>query len=94
VLTLTDNARQAVQDLATQANLPDDGGLRIAAAEENPGDFNLALVTEHKPSDEVIDLGTTKVFVEETTAASLNDLALDAQPAGESISFSLAPQQA
>ena len=29
MLTLTDNARHAVQDIATRACLPDDGGLRM-----------------------------------------------------------------
>jgi Fe-S cluster assembly iron-binding protein IscA len=92
VLTLTDNARLAVQDLADQANLPTDGGLRIAAAEDAPGDFDLALVVEPTPTDEVIDLGTTHVFVAESTAPALTDLSLDAEPKGEATAFSLTPQ--
>lgn len=93
MLTLTDNARLAVQDLATQANLPDDGGLRIAAAEGTPGDFDLALVPEAKPADQVIDLDGTHVFVEQVAAVSLEDLALDADASGATTSFSLAPRQ-
>jgi len=30
MLTLTDNARLAVQDIAARAGLPEEGGLRIA----------------------------------------------------------------
>ena len=94
MLTLTDNARQAVVDLATQAELPADGGLRIAAADGTPGDLDLALVTEAKTEDEVIDLGTTHVFVEKVTSTVLADLSLDAEPNGASTAFSLTPQQA
>ncbi len=92
MLTLTDNARLAVQDLATQANLPDEGGLRIAAAEGTPGDFDLALVTEAPPTDEVIDLEGTHVFVEPVASTSLADLALDADATGQTTSFTLTPQ--
>lgn len=92
MLTLTDNARHAVQELASQANLPEDGGLRIAAADGAPGDFDLALVAEAEPSDTVIDLDSTHVFVEEATAESLADLALDAQDEGQSTAFSLEHQ--
>lgn len=92
MLTLTDNARLAVQDLATQANLPDGGGLRIAAAEGTPGDFDLALVTEAAPTDEVIDLDGTHVFVEPVASTSLADLALDADATGQTTSFTLTPQ--
>ena len=93
VLTLTDNARLAVQDLATQANLPDGGGLRIAAADGTPGDFDLALVTEAPASDEVIDLEGTHVFVETVASTSLADLALDADVTGQTASFTLTPQE-
>ena len=44
MLTLTDNARHAVQDIATRAGLPDDGGLRIAKSQQESGSFELSLV--------------------------------------------------
>jgi iron-sulfur cluster assembly protein len=92
MLTLTDNARRAVLDLAAQANLPDDGGLRIAATEGTEGDFDLALVSAAKPADEVIDLGSTHVYVEQSTAPALADLSLDADSTGSSTAFKLTPQ--
>ncbi|SDB94019.1 Fe-S cluster assembly iron-binding protein IscA [Sanguibacter gelidistatuariae] len=93
MLTLTDNARIAVQDLATQANLPDGGGLRIAAADGTPGDFDLALVTEAPATDEVIELDGTHVYVEPVASTSLADLSLDADASGSTTSFTLAPRQ-
>ena len=91
MLTITDNASTAVHDLTTQAHLPQSGGLRIAADES--GALELRLVTTPEPDDAVVENGDARVFVERTTAATLQDLALDTDPAGAETAFVLVPQR-
>lgn len=92
VLTLTDDARTAVHDLATQAGVPEGGGLRIAGSAAQPGNFELALVPAPQPDDQVLDGGPTPVFVEQTTAPALADLTLDTDPQAAGPGFVLTPQ--
>ena len=92
MLTLTDNARHAVQDIATRAGLPDEGGLRIAQSAEQSGSFELSLVAEPVAGDALIEADGTKVYVEPQTAAVLEDQQLDAAATVDGASFLLAPQ--
>ena len=91
MLTLTENARTTVQELAETAGLPETGGLRIAATPE-AGGFELALVAEPAPGDAVIDAGRTKIFLEPTARDALADQELDADPASAETSFTVVPQ--
>ena len=92
MLTLTDNARHAVQDIAVRAGLPE-GGLRIAESEAQEGSFELSLVPAPVEGDEVIDTGGARVFVEPATSTVLADLKLDAAPSPEGTEFLLARQK-
>jgi Fe-S cluster assembly iron-binding protein IscA len=92
MLTLTDNARHAVQDIATRAGLPDDGGLRIAKSQQEAGSFELSLVPAPVDGDQVIDSEGTRVFVESETSEVLADQQLDAAASPEGVGFMLAPQ--
>lgn len=92
MLTLTDNARHAVQDIAVRAGLPAEGGLRIAESEAQEGSFELSLVPAPVEGDEVIDTGGARVFVEPATSTVLADQKLDAAPSPEGTGFLLAPQ--
>jgi len=92
MLTLTDNARHAVEDIAVRAGLPEEGGLRIAET-TTPGSFELSLVTQPVAGDEVIEAGAARVFVEPTTSEVLADQKLDATPSPEGTGFLLAPQE-
>jgi Fe-S cluster assembly iron-binding protein IscA len=91
LLTLTENARTTVQDLTNTAGLPETGGLRIAASSTDGG-FDLVLVAEAVPGDEVVEAGATKVFLEPTAAAALADQQLDADPSNATTSFRVLPQ--
>ena len=91
MLTLTENARHAVEDIAVRAGLPDEGGLRIAET-STPGSFELSLVTGPAEGDDVIEAGAARVFVEPTTSEVLTDQKLDATPSPEGTGFLLAPQ--
>lgn len=92
MLTLTDNARHAVQDIATRAGLPDDGGLRIAKSQQEAGSFELSLVPAPADGDQVIETDGTRVFVESETSEVLADQQLDAAASPEGVGFMLAPQ--
>ncbi|MCB7135223.1 HesB/IscA family protein [Cellulosimicrobium marinum] len=92
MLTLTDNARTAVQDLTTQAGVPEGGGLRIAESTDQAGSFELALVPAPQPDDEVVENGEAKVFVEAQTVQTLSNLTLDTDPNAQGPSFVLTPQ--
>ncbi|PZR51775.1 Fe-S cluster assembly protein HesB [Xylanimonas oleitrophica] len=93
MLTVTDNARTAVEDLAQQAGVPSEGGLRIAQSAGQPGNFELALVPAPLPDDQVVDeAGATHVFVEKDAAPALDALTLDTDPAAQGPGFVLTPQ--
>lgn len=92
MLTITENARTAVEDLTTQARLPESGGVRIAADET--GALELRLVPTPEPEDAVVQSGDARVFVAPQTAPTLADLALDTEPSGADGSFVLVPQVA
>lgn len=92
MLTLTENARNVVQDIATRAALPDEGGLRIASSPQEAGSFELSLVPAPAEGDQVIDAAGTRVFVEAQTAEALADQQLDATASPEGVGFVLAPQ--
>ena len=91
MLTLTENTRIAVLDIASRAELPAEGGLRIAPAEQE-GNFELSLVTAPVPGDDVIDAGGAHVYVEPATSERLADQQLDAVPSPEGTGFMLSPQ--
>ncbi|GEA87913.1 hypothetical protein [Cellulomonas cellasea] len=93
MLTLTDNARSAVEDLATQAGLPDTGGLRIAESTERAGSLELALVAAPTPGDDVVTAGRATVYVAPETTDALADQQLDAEGTDAGAGFRLAPQE-
>ncbi len=91
MLTLTDSARTAVHSLTSKAGLPDEtGGLRIA--QQGSGGFELALVPEPFPGDDVVTDGTTHVYVDPEASRTLADQRLDVEPAATGTAFTLAPQ--
>lgn len=92
MLTLTENARTAVQDIAERAGLPEEGGLRIAPSATQDGSFELSLVAQAPAGDRVIDAEGAKVYVEEETSAVLADQTLDAVQSEEGPGFLLAHQ--
>lgn len=94
MLTLTDDAATAVKDIATKADLPESGGLRIARSPEDANGIVLSLSPEPVDGDQVVDSGPARVFVSPDTAPALDALTLDADLSAEAPSFSLHPTQA
>ncbi|PWD50767.1 Fe-S cluster assembly protein HesB [Serinibacter arcticus] len=97
MLTLTENAQTAVNEIAARADLPAGGGLRIAPSATQPGGLDLGLAAEPAPGDQVIETGAVPVFVEPQTSASLDALTLDTAPVTPDQpgpAFQLTPQAA
>lgn len=92
MLTLTENARHAVQDIVERAGVPAEGGLRIAPSAEQSGSFEMSLVPAPVEGDEVIASEGTQVFVEPEAAEVLSDQQLDATASEEGLGFLLAPK--
>lgn len=91
MLTLTDNARSAVEALTQQSGLPpESGGLRIA--QQDTGAFDLALVTGPAPGDDVVQSGDARIYVDERTSATLATQQLDVEPTGNGTAFTLTAQ--
>ncbi|MFS0703601.1 adhesin [Cellulomonas sp. 179-A 9B4 NHS] len=90
MLTLTDNARTAVETLTQSAGLPDEGGLRIA--EQDSGGFELALVAGPDPGDDVVTAGDAHVYVDPRTSHTLTDQCLDVEAVGDGSAFTLTRQ--
>ncbi|UJP39988.1 iron-sulfur cluster assembly accessory protein [Cellulomonas palmilytica] len=91
MLTLTDNARTAVETLTARSGLPaESGGLRIE--EQDSGAFDLALVAGPTPGDDVVEAGAARVYVDERTAATLAASQLDVEATGTGTAFTLNAQ--
>ncbi|UZN02493.1 adhesin [Cellulomonas sp. S1-8] len=90
MLTLTDNARTAVETLTSRAGLPQDGGLRIA--EQETGGFELALVAGPDPDDDVVAQGDARVYVDPRTSQTLAEQQLDVEATDSGATFTLTRQ--
>jgi iron-sulfur cluster assembly protein len=95
VLTVTENASQAIQALADSVETPE-AGLRIFAQQAGDGEsqatLELALTEGPAMGDEVVELEETKLFLETNAATYLEDKVLDADVEGENVRFSISLQ--
>ena len=99
MLTLTDNAINVIQNLTAQSDLPDESaGLRIVTQrvqeEQNKGGLALSLAEGPLTGDEVVEVGTARVYLEADAAQVLGDQQLDATVSDEGhVKFLIAPQR-
>lgn len=98
MLAITDLAAEAIKTLTTDAELPDGGGLRIAAPNPQEG-LELTLAGQPAQNDVVLSGEGVSVFLEPAAAEVLDDKVLDVQQAptadgGQELRFAIAPQQA
>jgi iron-sulfur cluster assembly protein len=92
MLTLTENAEEAVRRLVANAPISEAvGGLRIA-----PGDptadgtpLELTIVGSPEPEDQDAGASDAHVYLEPTAAEALDDKVLDAEIEGDDIGFTL-----
>jgi Fe-S cluster assembly iron-binding protein IscA len=98
MLAITDLAAEAIKTLTTDAELPEGGGLRIAAPDPQEG-LELTLAGQPADDDVVLSGEGVSVFLEPVAAQVLEDKVLDVQQAptpdgGQELRFAIAPQQA
>ena len=98
MLAITDLAAEAIKTLTTDAELPEGGGLRIAAPDPQEG-LELTLAGQPADDDVVLAGDGVSVFLEPVAAQVLDDKVLDVQQAptpdgGQELRFAIAPQQA
>lgn len=96
MLTLTPDAAQTIERLLDSPEMPDAGGLRIAATESMNGDaeartLQVTLAPEPGPEDVILEDAGARVFIEETVVPFLDDKLLDVAVDGERTQFSLQP---
>ena len=78
MLTLTQNAAEAVEELIARVPLAEDGGVRIRDTGGSEG-FELSVVPAPEATDTVVREGGARVFLDETAAAVLDNRVLDAE---------------
>lgn len=96
MLAITDHAAEAIKTLSSDAELPEGGGLRIAAPTSDEG-LELSLATQPAADDVVLAGDGVTVFLEPAVVDVLDDKVLDVQqmPApdgGHELRFAIAPQ--
>jgi iron-sulfur cluster assembly protein len=96
MLVLTEAAAEVVKSVTSTQDGASGPGVRIAAASEpeNRGALRLTAVVKPGKSDQVIEVGGARVFVEQQAAAYLDDKVLDARLDDQGRAhFSLAVQE-
>jgi iron-sulfur cluster assembly protein len=81
MLTLTDDARTAIQSLAATSDNSAEAGVRIAAATPPNGaapELALGVATAPEPGDQVMDDAGARLFLEPVAASALDGQTLDA----------------
>ncbi|MBO0868673.1 MAG: adhesin [Micromonosporaceae bacterium] len=77
MVTLTDHAVAAIENLTTQSEAPPRSGLRIAM-DGNRGSLQLSLAPQPVQGDEVVESGGARLFLDRDAAVALDTKALDA----------------
>ncbi|WP_214364674.1 adhesin [Pseudonocardia sp. H11422] len=97
MLAITDTAAEAIKSLTADAELPEGGGLRIAATDPEQG-LELSLAAQPVEQDTVLSGDGITVFLEPGAAQVLDDKVLDVQPVTtpdgqEELRFAIGPQE-
>jgi Fe-S cluster assembly iron-binding protein IscA len=91
VLTVTDEAAEAVKKMVERAEVAETGGLRIYSTPvtDSEATIRLTVVPEPEDGDRVIETGGSRIFLEEKAAAFLDDKVLNATFEDQSIAFAI-----
>ncbi|MPZ59733.1 MAG: Fe-S cluster assembly protein HesB [Propionibacteriales bacterium] len=79
MLTLTENASTIIKTITGSGEESETSGLRISSETSDSPDLSVAAAGGPEPSDQVIEEGGARVFLEENAAVTLDDKVLDAQ---------------
>jgi iron-sulfur cluster assembly protein len=96
VLTITENAAEALDAIVESAPVSDAAGVRISrqpSGEGQPG-LGISLVEEPAPTDQVLEIEGehVSVFVEAEAAPALDEMVLDARVQDGQVGFVVTPQ--
>lgn len=95
MLAITDTAAEAIRGITSNPELPEGAGLRIATQQgEQPGALEVSVAETPADTDQVVDEGGARVFVDADAVEMLDDKLLDAQIDGSRVGFLLSEQQA
>ena len=91
MITLTNEATDAIRELVGNAELPDTGGLRLdmndGTLNSAPPSLALTLVESPVTGDEVIDEGDVHVYVSREAAPLLDGKEIDARSEADGVTF-------
>jgi iron-sulfur cluster assembly protein len=101
MLMVTENARQAIESIVANADMPAGAGIRIDAPDEPPEDsaagragtpLQLEVATQPGEQDQVIASNGARVFVAPTVQPILDDKLLDVRVGEGHVEFVIRPQ--
>ena len=94
MLTITQNAEQALDAVVAAENAPEGAGVRISqgVGADGRAAVGLAVAPAPEPGDAVVDDANVPVFLAAEVADLLDDKILDAQVEGDQIAFQLGAQ--
>lgn len=97
MLTLTPNAKVAIERILDEPEVPEGAGVRIAikgaASNGTVGhDLRLSVAEDPGVSDRVIEDDRARVFLDDTVAQFLADKQLDAEVVAGRVGFTIAEQ--
>ncbi|HSE09302.1 MAG TPA: Fe-S cluster assembly protein HesB [Nocardioidaceae bacterium] len=94
MLTLTENANNVVKSIVEQAVQSPEAGLRISQDSPDSPALHVMPTEAPQPGDQILEEEPgSRVFLEETAAATLDDKVLDAQvDASGGVQFTIAVQ--
>jgi iron-sulfur cluster assembly protein len=90
-LQMTDTAAEAVRLISNGSGLEPEPGLRISAGPPSPEGtpLEIGLAPEAGPSDQTVEEGGAKIYLEPVVAPALDDKVLDAEIEGDQVRFEL-----
>lgn len=95
MLTLTEDAIEAIEVLLSDPASPEGGGVRITVdqdARETEGNLTVDIVEVPGAKDAVIDERGARLFVDERALEFLDDKVLDADWQGEEVRLAVMPK--
>ena len=94
MLVLTHDAAAVIRSIVEQADVPEQGGLRITAQPlgDQQAALELAVAEEPDAMDEVVEQEGAHVFLEPVVAQALSDKVLDASVEDDGVRFTIHDQ--
>jgi iron-sulfur cluster assembly protein len=95
MLTITNNAAEAVRQISAGSGLEPDPGLRLSAGPPTADGTQLevSVTAGAESTDQTIEEGGARVYLDELLAPALDDKVLDAEIEGDQVRFQLRDAQ-